>query len=329
MAADLPAGRGEPTSFRGLSPERVRLFGWLLLATVVVELVALRTATRTLVHIPGTERFQVPIQAVAEGGRLAFYLATVALVAALAILAWTGVRSRDPRLAALGAIAGVFLLTAVGGRVGVLSWTTVGWVSLATLVAATIAGASTRRWLPVVFFVLACVAGGVSVLAQTTGSERSGVSVDIFVWTAEFSLVLAGLAAPLLLRRRPSRGGLLAGGMAALVVAGAFASSSSTVAILLLWNVGVPGWLPGAVYAAAAGGLTATAWSAGAHRDWDVVAGIALLVAGGVGMISTYQSGLVLLAVLVLGGAAAPMFRPAVESDALRVEDPLVPVTLA
>jgi hypothetical protein len=332
MASDMPSEGAKSIPRAVRSTEQIRLVGWLLIVAVVVELVALRTATRTLVHIPGTERFRVPIRVVAEGGRMAYYLAVVSLVVALAFLAWTGLRSRDPRRAVLGGAVAVFLLAALCGRLGVLSWTTVGWVSLGVLAVVPVAMGRKRRTLPVTFFVASCIVAGVSVLGQAGGSEPSGTRVDLLVWTAEFFLILAGLSAPLLLRRPPSRSGLVAGAAAALVVTAAFTSASSTVAILLLWNVGVPGWLPGVVYAVAVGSLTATAWSAAARGERTVLAGIVLLVAGGVGMISTYQSGLVLMAVLVLGGAADSIFGTgrSIDADLPRAENsrlrPIVPV---
>jgi hypothetical protein len=88
------------------------------------------------------------------------------------------------------------------------------------------------------------------------------------------------------------------------VVAAAFAGGASTLSILVLWNLGVPGWLPGIALAVAFGGLVTSLWSALAGGERMTAVGIVLLFGGGVGLISTYQTGLVLAAILVLGVAA-------------------------
>jgi hypothetical protein len=78
-------------------------------------------------------------------------------------------------------------------------------------------------------------------------------------------------------------------------------AGASTLSILVLWNLGVPGWLPGIAYALALGSLVATLLSALASGRRLTAIGLVLLVAGGIGTISTYQTGLVLTAVLLLG----------------------------
>jgi len=125
--------------------------------------------------------------------------------------------------------------------------------------------------------------------------------VDMLIIAAECLLVLAGATSPLLLGRSPSKMALIAGAAAAVVVTAAFIGGASTFTILVLWNLGVPGWLPGFAFALAFGGFVASLWSALASRDHRTAVGIWLLLAGGVGLISTYQTGLVLLAVVLLG----------------------------
>jgi hypothetical protein len=132
----------------------------------------------------------------------------------------------------------------------------------------------------------------------------TGGKVDILVLSAESLLVLAGATSPLLLEKTPSKSALAAGVGAAVVVAAAFAGGASTLSILVLWNLGVPGWLPGIALAVAFGGLVTSLWSALAGGERMTAVGIVLLFGGGVGLISTYQTGLVLAAILVLGVAA-------------------------
>ena len=92
---------------------------WLLVA-VVVELVLLRTGTRTLIHIPGLGRFDVSIGALAEVGRFAYYMAVVLVISALiyvALALWPGGRSSR----ALSALVVLFIFAAAAGRLGALS----------------------------------------------------------------------------------------------------------------------------------------------------------------------------------------------------------------
>lgn len=282
--------------------ERVRGLAWLLTIAALVELVVLRTATRTLIHIPGTERFDTPISVLAEVGRLAYYVAVVSLVALLVIHAVSGFRSRVPRRIAQGAAILAFLLIAGAGRFEAIPWPVVGWIGMATLVLVGLLGWRGVRSIPVGFFLAGSVAAGSSVVAQAGAGGLAGSHVDMLVWAAELSLVLAGLTAPLLLERPPGATALVMGVVAAALVAGSLAGGASTISILVLWNVGVPGWMPGLAYALAAGALAATLWSAASRGEWGVFVGSVLLVAGGVGMISTYQTGLVIAGLLALGG---------------------------
>lgn len=280
--------------------ERLRGLVWLLTIAVLVELVVLRTATRTLINIPGTERFDTPISALAEFGRLAYYLAVVSLVAVLVMLAVDGLRSRATRRITQGAALLAFLVVAGAGRLEAVPWTVVGWFGMAIMLFVSILGWRGARSVPVGFFLVASVAAGSSVLAQAGAEGLTGSHVDMLVWLAEVSLVLAGLTTPMLLERPPGTAGLVAGVVSAVVVAGSLAGGASTISILVLWNVGVPGWMPGLAYAAAAGALATTLWSAAARGEWAVFIGSMLLVAGGVGMISTYQTGLVIAGIVVL-----------------------------
>lgn len=155
---------------------------------------------------------------------------------------------------------------------------------------------------PLGFFVLGSVAAGLSALGQTVGDGVPGPTVDILIPAAEVFVVLAGATAPVLLGKRPGGGAAVtAGVVTAVLVAAAFATGASPISILVLWNLGVPGWLPGIAYAVALGGVVTALWSAAVTGPRQTAIGIVLLVAGGVGMISTYQTGLVLAAVLFLG----------------------------
>jgi hypothetical protein len=77
--------------------------------------------------------------------------------------------------------------------------------------------------------------------------------------------------------------------------------------------------LSGVAYALALGALTATLWTALATRNWLTSVGLLLMVAGGIGVISTYQTGLVIAGILLLdsslGEAASPTVPPIVIED--------------
>ena len=279
----------------------------LLALAVIAELVLLRTATRTLIHIPGIGEFETPIRTVAEVGRFAYYLAAVSVTVTLALLGFQLIRSRIPRHVIAGLATAGFLVVALVGRLQGVSTAGVGWFTLALLVTVTAAGWRGLSSLPIGLFVLGSVAAGWSALGQTSGVGLTGGQVDILVLSAESLLVLAGATSPLLLGRMPSKSALAAGVGAAVLVAAAFAGGASTFSILVLWNLGVPGWLPGIAFSVAFGGLVISLWSALAGGERMTAFGIVLLFGGGVGLISTYQTGLVLAAILVLGVAAEPV----------------------
>jgi hypothetical protein len=281
----------------------------VLWVSVLVELILLRTATRTLVHIPGIGDLETPIRTAAELGRFAYYLAIVSLLVTLASLGIRLVGSRLTRHVIGGLATVVFLVVAAAGRLGALSAPAVGWITLAVLLVVTVSGWRGLSSAPVGFFALGSVAAGWSAVGQTTGGGLSGGQVDILIVTAECLLVLAGATSPLLLGRPPSKTALIAGVAATVLVAAAFAGGASTFSILVLWNLGVPGWLPGIAFALAFGGLVTVLWSASASRDRQTALGVWLLLAGGVGLISTYQTGLVLVAVVLLGYPALTLGR--------------------
>ena len=274
----------------------------LLGIAVLGELVLLRVGTRTLVHIPGLGRYEAPISILAELGRFAYYLAVVCLVTTLTLLAYQGLRIRTPRFVVIGIGVLGFLAAAWAGRLGLISASIVGWSSIAVLVMVCAASWGGRRTIPIVFFVVGWVAAGWTVLGQGAGGGLSGTQVDGFMLAAEVSLTLSAITVPLLLKGPPSKPAILAGLGAAVVSAGAFVSGSSTLAILVLWNLGVPGWLPGLAYSLALGSLVATLWSAYSSGQRSTAIGLVLLAAGGIGTISTYQTGLVLTGVLLLAG---------------------------
>ena len=303
----------------------------LLVAAALMELLLLRTATRTLIHIPGLDRFETPIRVIAEVGRYAFYLAIVSLVVVLMIRTLHELTSGSPRRIVIGAALASFLGTAAAGRLGLFPLPLVGVVSLAALVLVVAGIGLGRHAVPVVFFILATVAAGTTVLELGLPGDLSGRQVDGLLLTAEIGLILSAVTAPLLLTDRPDKRAVWVGLGVSAITAGAFAADPSTISILVLWNLGVPGWLPGLTYVVAAGSLAATLWSSLVSGRRSTAAGLLLLAAGGIGMISTYQAGLVLAGLLYISDGivehrvAATRWQPGFVIDRGRSHLPVGP----
>lgn len=293
------------------------LAGWLGLV-VIVELVLLRTGTRTLIHIPGLGRFDTSIGLLSEAGRLAYFLAVVLVITVLVYLghmAWTGgtVAGR-----ALTAVISAFLVTALLGRIGVVTAAAVAWVSVVVLVAVLALIWSGLRSLPVAAFVAASVSASWSILGQGLGPGVSGRTVDIAVVLSEGLLLLALATTPLIVIGKVRAPAVIAGVVVFVLVGAGFWAGGSTLSILTLWNLGVPGWFSPIAYGFAFGGLVVALGSALADRRVTIAAGLVLLVAGGVGSISTYQTALALTAVILLGLAVG---TTGFDEASLEVED--------
>lgn len=276
------------------------LAGWLGIV-VIVELVLLRTGTRTLIHIPGLGRFDTSIGLLSEAGRLAYYLAVVLVVAVLVYLGRSMWTSGTLAGRVLAGLVSAFLLTALLGRIGVVTASTVAWVSVMLLVAVLTLTWSGVPSVPIAAFVAASVSASWSVLGQGLGPGISGRVVDIAVVVAEGLLLLALVSTPLIVIGEVKTSAVVAGMAVFVLVAAGFWSGGSTLSILTLWNLGVPGWFSPIVYGLAFGGLVVALWAALANRQVTIASGLLLLVAGGVGPISTYQTALALTAVILLG----------------------------
>lgn len=91
--------------------------------------------------------------------------------------------------------------------------------------------------------------------------------------------------------------------MAAVVFAAFLGNGGATARFLLLWNEGLSGALPSVAYAGASGCLAATLVALVKARNGLAAAGPVLLVTGGIGLHSTYQSGLVITGMALLAMA--------------------------
>ncbi|MEX1126176.1 MAG: hypothetical protein WD895_07980 [Acidimicrobiia bacterium] len=290
------------------NPEPVRLTSFVgtLAFLVIAELVLLRIGTRTLIHIPGLERYETPIRWLAEVGRFAYFAAVVFLIAVLVALAVRRLRRSGP-VAVIGALAAAsFLLFALAGRFLWIEPAAVGWAGMAALVLALIGAVNLgRRIVPLALFTSGAVAAGWSILAQGRGGGLSIQQVDSLLIVSEVMILLAALSAPLLLQRPPSRRAILIGLGVTVLSAAVLSASPATMSILVLWSFGAPGWLSGLAYSLALGSVVMVAWAALQSGEREIVIGLVLLAGGGIGMISTYQTGLVVAALLLMGDAPA------------------------
>lgn len=259
-----------------------------------VELVILRLLTRTAVHIPALEHLQTPYEWLSDGGRYAYFVSIALMLPVLALLA---LRLGNGRRLALAGVA-LFISAAVGSSFelihrAVLDVATITAVSL--LAAGVVWHLPARRSaIPVLCFGFATVAGGVYVTMPALQDLGLPSSQPVFLLNGlEYFALAFALSSPLLLGRGPDRASQWAGAVVALLGVAVFIGNGSTMRFLLLWNVGLAGLFPGVVYAVAAGALALTAVGFARSGSGLAAAGLLLLVTGGVGLQSTYQSGLV------------------------------------
>jgi len=300
----------EGTEARG---SHARALTAALSAAAVIELLILRTFTRTAIHIPALEALQGPYTVLALLGRYAYFLSVALLLLALPALAWalaTDLRA-GKRLAA--AAVAIFLLTAAAAAAGTGGRLTLDFASLLAVVGLSglAAGSSLpSKALPFAMLGVAFISSGGHTLLQA-GSQEGFGSIDgsWLLSVGELSGAAFALSLPLLARQHIDR---LSGAVGVAVGVAAFAmfvgGGSSTSRILLLWNAGLSGTLPGVVYAAGAGAIALTLVALLRARETFAATAILLLVAGGIGLHNTYQTGLVVagLAALCLAIRGAP-----------------------
>lgn len=286
------------------SPRAAQVGTWLAWA-VVAELVLLRMGTRTAVHIPGISAIAGPYTVVSTGARIAFAAALV-LALALLVLLCVALWSLGPSSRVAAVAVAVFLCAAAAVAVGA----PVLVVDVATLAAVVVVapfavGARSRLhatwWWAVVIVALAG-----AIPSITEAAAASGLGVLRTTWLGgpiEVAAVLVALASPVLTGRSTSRRAGIVAVVAAAVVGIAFAFGVSTTEILVLWNFGLSGFLPAAVYGLAAGCMAHTLVRLVEDGRTTEATAVFLVVAGGVGLQSTYQSALT-IGGLCLGGLA-------------------------
>ena len=276
-----------------------------LVGTAGLELLFLRLFTRSIVHIPGIGKVDGPLAVLAETGRLAFQVASLLLILLLVVLAARfASRSHWTKAAAS---AGLILFAAVAaaafaGEVNELQLDALSLTALGLIVPATLAAVGRRGAIPALAFAAAFL-----LTAGFTLAPQAGWRPPAETLVAGEALALAfAITSPLLVRPTRDRITIAAATLTAVVVLTLLVGNAATTKNLALWSVGLAGYFPSIVYAAAAGaGVYAVV--GGLRGQSPLVAlGIALIGLGGIGFHSTYQTGLVVLGLAVIGASALP-----------------------
>lgn len=276
---------------------------WALAGAAAVELAILRTFTRTAIHIPGLEAMRYPYQLLTKGGEFAYFLTISLLFPVAAALLLAMHRGHYPQR----------WLVTFGVALFAFSWPLVDMhaVSPRTLDALTISSVvaigsaivlTSRRtaWLPIVTFTAAFTASALYTTSLGSGRGAGFGQPDLLLNYTEFLGLAYACTTPLLVHRsrdRMATGVAIAVGMLVYV---AMLGNGSTSRFLLLWNAGLSGTLPSFFYGLAAAALTYTTLRAGRSGLPLVSSGLVMIVAGGLGLHSSYQSALVIVGTMSL-----------------------------
>jgi hypothetical protein len=255
----------------------------------LTELLLLRIATRTAIHIPGIDRLAIVYRIVADGGRLAYYLAVVMLAFGLVAAAIELYRRGHP---AAATAVGLVVAAGAAGRLGWLPADLLDALVIVLIVGLAIGVARPLpylRRLPVLLYATAFTIAG---LLSPVGAD---VRLASEVAAAGAMVVVAGLA-----MKGADRASIVAGGAVAAVALVALVASPSTARILLLWNTGLAGSLPSVVYAVGCGGVVVAVMRLWRTGRLGPAVGLCLVVVAGIGLHSTYQSALAVLGLAVL-----------------------------
>lgn len=283
-----------------------------LAAASAVELLILRTFTRTAIHIPGISALREPYEVLSLGGRYAYFVSVVLLLMAVPVATWALWRGRTPvhrgMALGIGAFAMLSGLAAldVAGRFA-LDATTSGAMAVVAIGGAVLSR-DRRAGLPIAFFALAFLLSASHTLSQSMAQDGlAAFDTSAALDAAEAAGVAFAISVPLLARGCFDRMAHVVGVAAAAVTFVAFlGNGGATARFLLLWNEGLSGAMPSIAYAVAAGCLSATLVALLRARQGLAAAGLVLLLTGGIGLHSTYQSALALTGMALLALAMAP-----------------------
>ncbi len=275
---------------------------WLasvLVATSLIELAILRIGTRTAIHVPGLERVAGPYRLLAATGRLAYFVASVMLVMLLGYVTLELHRRRRMHASAclisFMVMAGVGALHIVGSEV----MTTAVVTTIAVLAVVVLAHQDDEMRVVVGLFATAFLLGALPGIVQSGSSSAIPAVFRQLPRAAETLAVAAAIGSGPMARRslglmwHPARRMAWISGGVGLVTTATIPANPSTVHILMLWNFGLTGALPAAAYGLAAASLTMAVASYVRCSQPILALTLMLLFLGGIGLTSTYQSGLV------------------------------------
>jgi hypothetical protein len=268
--------------------------GSLALAALL-ELLILRSFTRTAIHIPALEAMAGPYRVITTLGRFDYYIAAVLVVACLPLAAISlGSRCGRPGVIA-GSGVGLFTMTAFMTRTGLMG--EVLPPILLTLTIAVMVGAlwqvDRRTGTAMGVYAAAFALAATDTASQAAAQSGLGqLDARPLLWLSEVLAVSAAAAVYWALRPAPQRIAMRCGVGAGAVLLVMFIGGASTSKILLLWNQGLTGTLPAVAYAAAGAALAATLAGLLHARRFSMAAGLLLVIVSGIGLHNTYQSGL-------------------------------------
>jgi hypothetical protein len=304
-------GHDGPLLATDQEPDLVTWLGGVLALVAVIELTVLRIGTRTVIHIPGIEAFETPYRGISTLGRTAYFVAVVLLLAILVAAVAALISKRA--VGAGVALAGVFV-AGIAARAGLVGGEVVAALTVVciTVMTARLISHSTgyARLALVVLGAAPVVALSTLLIVDVFGAgsdfERAGLTIG------EGLAIAAALLAPLLvLGSRARRSSWIVAGVAGLGVLVMILGAGSTTKILMLWNFGLSGYFPGPFYALAAATLAYTIAVLFAEGRQGTAVGLTLLLVGGIGLHSTYQTGLVVVGFALLNLSMIETSEPA------------------
>lgn len=284
-----------PLGARAGSPDGFALLMLALAGAAAVELLILRSFTRTAIHIPALQELSGPYRVISAIGRYDYFVAVVLLMGALPACALMLGRRCGLEGVVASVAVGLFSAAAFLSRQGAIGSEGIALVStLSILTLASVLFVRNRRIGTVLL--LYAAAFTLAALVPFARSQSTGSAL----WYSEILVVAAGLASPAALgvplQRRIVVTVLAATGLSfAFILAG-----DASVRILMLWNQGVTGSLPPLAYAVAVGGLSGSLVGLFRQRRHLELLGLMLTVIAGIGLHSTYQTGLAVVGIAVL-----------------------------
>jgi len=300
-----------------VAPSSVRLVVMAAAIAALFELIVLRLLTRTAVFIPGISERTDVVGAVGELGRLGYFVSLALLTTVLVSLAMLALQDRSQASRALAIALLAFGAFALAARLGWVPRIAADLVTLSAVALLASLVRSRRRavMVGIAAFSLAFVVAGADAVWRNA-SSRAAIGGDggVLLQVSEWLVLGAGLAV-IAARRRSSGAAWAMGALLGGVLLAGFIVAPATVRILLLWNVGLPGAMPAAAYGIVALAVGVTVVDAARRGQLATAAGVALLVAGGIGFQSTYQSG------LVVAGLAALALRHVLDGEAAEPSD--------